>query len=348
MKRIKGKIHFFISKILHKIWFSKDYSMALVILKAFALLHYFILKFKKQEKKSLLEPFIICVGNITVGGSGKTPCIISLYNALESSGYNVALMTRGYVPYGKTIKDIIKIRKGEQNNYDVNIVGDEALLLSSVATTYISSNRLQAAEIAANDGFGIVLMDDGLQNSKLESDYKICVFDSEYGVGNGYLIPAGPLREKFEDRVVDATIVVMRSEVVQTKLKRLLQNIPIDKIFEASMEVKNPELFIDKKYVCVGGIGHPEKFFDSAIKVGANVLKTFSFPDHYQYLEDDLLEIYSYGCRVLTTAKDFKRIPEKFHQMTDVLEIELKFDSDKIIKDILEKIKEKDIKNKVS
>jgi tetraacyldisaccharide 4'-kinase len=341
MKRIKKKIHFFFNTILHKIWFGKHYGNVFSLLQLLSLIYYFILKLKKQGKKSLLKPFVICVGNITVGGTGKTPCIIALYRALESSGYNIALMTRGYVPYGKKITDVIKINQGEQHNYDVNIVGDEALLLSSVATTYISSDRLKAAEIAANDGFDIILMDDGLQNTKLESDYTFCVFDSEYGIGNGYLLPAGPLREKFDDRVVDSIIIVMRSNTIQSKLQKLLKNISADKIFESSIEVKNPELFINKEYICLAGIGHPEKFFDSAKHIGINVLKTFAFPDHYQYSDDDLLEIYNYGCRVLTTAKDFKRIPEKFHQMTDVLEIELHFNSEIIVQDILQRVKEK-------
>ena len=218
-----------------------------------------------------------------------------------------------------------------------------ALLLSSIAITYISSDRLQAAIMAAKDGVNILLMDDGLQNTKLEIDYKICVFDSEYGVGNGYLLPAGPLRERFEDRVdeLDKIVVVKRSELIQSELQSLLKNISSDKILEASIEVKNPERFNDKEYVCIAGIGYPEKFFDSARKVGVNILKTFSFPDHYEYLEEDLLDIYDFGCRVLTTAKDFKRIPKRFHTMTDVLDIELKLDSEVIIKDILQKMDQK-------
>ena len=93
MKRIKKKIHVFVNKFVNNIWFYKSYKVTLILLKVFSLIYYFILKCKTQEKKSLLNPFIVCVGNITVGGSGKTPCVIALYRKLEGLGSNVAFMT---------------------------------------------------------------------------------------------------------------------------------------------------------------------------------------------------------------------------------------------------------------
>jgi tetraacyldisaccharide 4'-kinase len=340
MKRIKDKkeLHIRINAFFHKVWFSNESTVFFPILKILSNIYYFILRNKKQDKKSIEKSFVICVGGINVGGTGKTPCAIEIYNQLNEFGKRVAFVTRGYIPGGESINKVIKISRGEKA--DVATVGDEALLLSRVGDTYVSRDRFKAAEIASNDGTEIIIMDDGLQNRSLQSDYKICVFDSEYGVGNGYLLPAGPLREKFEDRVndIDKIIVIRRSEAIQRELEIILSEVPQEKIVNARICIKNPEGFQNRDYVCVAGIGHPEKFFATAESAGVIIVKRYAFPDHYEYSEDDLAEAFSHGCRVLTTAKDFKRIPERFHSMTDVLEIELRFDSNEFISEIANKI----------
>ncbi len=338
MKRIKRKLYIWINAFFHKVWFGSGSTVFFPILKILSKVYYFILRNKKQDKKSIEKSFVICVGGINVGGTGKTPCAIGICNQLNELGKRVAFVTRGYIPGGKSITKVIKIPMGEKS--DAKTVGDEALLLSCITDTYVSRDRFKAAEMASDDGAEIIIMDDGLQNRTLQSNYSICVFDSEYGVGNGYLLPAGPLREKFEDRVndIDKIILIRRSFTIQSELEKLLLKVPKNKIVDAKICVKNPEKFQNRDYVCLAGIGHPEKFFETAESAGVIIVKSYAFPDHYEYSEDDLLEVFSHGCRVLTTTKDLKRIPQRFHDMTDVLEIELRFDSNEFISEILSKI----------
>jgi tetraacyldisaccharide 4'-kinase len=337
MKRIKKGLYTLVTSLSYKVWFCNEFKSLLPILKILSNIYYFILRNKKQEQKSINRSFVFCIGGINVGGTGKTPCAIELCKQIKQFKQSVAFVTRGYIPGGKSIKNVIKISKDKE--IDVQTVGDEALLLSSVADTYVSQDRFKAAKMASEDGAEIIIMDDGLQNTKLQSDYKICVFDSEYGVGNAYLLPAGPLRERFEDRIndIDKIVIIRRSEVIQNKLLHLLRRVPEHKIVEAKICVSNPERFYNREYVCIAGIGYPEKFFETAKSVGVIIIKSYAFPDHYEYSEYDLQEVFSHGHRVLTTAKDFKRIPHRFHNMTDVLEIELKFDSNEFIGDILSK-----------
>lgn len=337
MKRIKRELYIWINGFFHKVWFGNESTVFFPILKILSKVYYFILRNKKQDKKSVEKSFVICVGGINVGGTGKTPCAIGICNQLNELGKRVAFVTRGYIPGGRSITEVIKISRGEKS--DAKTVGDEALLLSCITDTYVCRDRFKAAEMASYDGAEIIIMDDGLQNRTLQSNYSICVFDSEYGVGNGYLLPAGPLREKFEERVnyIDKIILIRRSEAIQSELEKLLQSVPQKKIVDAKICVKNPEKFSGKSYVCLAGIGHPEKFFKTAEAAGVRIIKRYAFPDHYEYSEDDLSEVFSHGCRVLTTTKDFKRIPQRFNDMTDVLKIELKFDSNDFIKEIVDK-----------
>jgi tetraacyldisaccharide 4'-kinase len=338
MKRIKRELYIWINPFFHKVWFGSESTVFFPILKILSKIYYFILRAKKQDKKSVEKSFVICVGGINVGGTGKTPCAIGICNQLNELGKRVAFVTRGYIPGGRSITEVIKIPMGQE--YDVKTVGDEALLLSSVANTYVSRDRFKAAEMASDDVAEIIIMDDGLQNRTLQSNYSICVFDSEYGVGNGYLLPAGPLREKFEDRVndIDKIILIRRSFTIQSELEKLLLKVPKNKIVDTKICVKNPEKFQNRDYVCLAGIGHPEKFFETAESAGVIIKQRYAFPDHYEYSEDDLSEVFSHGCRVLTTTKDLKRIPQRFHDMTDVLEIELRFDSNEFISEILSRI----------
>jgi tetraacyldisaccharide 4'-kinase len=338
MKRIKRELYIWVNTFCCKVWFSSEATVFFPILKILSKVYYFILRHKKQDKKSVEKSFVICVGGINVGGTGKTPCAIEICNQLNELGKRVAFVTRGYIPGGRSITEVIKISRGEKS--DAKTVGDEALLLSCITDTYVCRDRFKAAEMASYDGAEVIIMDDGLQNRTLQSDYQICVFDSEYGVGNGHLLPAGPLREKFEDKVndIDKIIIIRRSEAIQRELEILLKKVLQDKIVDARIAIKNPERFQNRDYVCVAGIGHPEKFFETAEASGVIIKQRYAFPDHYEYSEDDLLEVFSHGCRVLTTAKDFNRIPQRFHDMTDVFEIEMKFDSNEFISEILSRI----------
>ncbi|MFV0627474.1 MAG: tetraacyldisaccharide 4'-kinase [Alphaproteobacteria bacterium] len=274
---------------------------------------------------------VICVGNLTAGGTGKTPVAISLAKMLKNNGYNPFFISRGY---GGSLKGIIV----DNEKHTAKEVGDEPLLLSRQASVSINSDRVKAAQLAIQNGADILIMDDGFQNPWLKKDVSFIVVDGGFGFGNKYPIPAGPLREFFGPgmRRADAVIIVGKDE---KKLERKIHK-PIFKAF-VKPELKKIE---DEKIVAFAGIGRPEKFYNSLQELGANVIQTIDFPDHHFYTEKELNEIIEsatkHKAQIFTTSKDFVKIPYSFQKHFNVLEIEVEWEKDSYIENfILDKIK---------
>ena len=146
----------------------------------------------------------ICVGNLTVGGSGKTPTAIAIAQGLQASGKNVHFVTKGYGRKSKNI-GVVKVKSQPAEE-----VGDEPLLLAQTAPTWVADSRAEGAKQADAAGADIIIMDDGFQSSEVEKDFSLVVIDGGYGLGNGKVMPAGPLREKPEKGLkrADAILVI--------------------------------------------------------------------------------------------------------------------------------------------
>ncbi|MDD3029031.1 MAG: tetraacyldisaccharide 4'-kinase [Alphaproteobacteria bacterium] len=262
---------------------------------------------------------VVCVGNVVAGGAGKTPVALALSRILKTRKARPVFVTRGYGGTGAlTCVDLLR--------HSVQDVGDEALLLAAEAPTWVCRNRVKALREAEMNG-SVVIMDDGLQNPRVAPTASVLVVDGEVGLGNGRIIPAGPLREPFTEALkrVCAMIIVGRFDTQNLAAKATVP------VFRAHLEPDIPQGFIKQgRFVAFSGIARPEKFFATARALGLDLVKTVPFPDHYVFSEadrDDLrLEAEVNGAYLLTTEKDAVRLPQAFRESVIVLPVKLVFD----------------------
>ncbi|PPR79100.1 MAG: Tetraacyldisaccharide 4'-kinase [Alphaproteobacteria bacterium MarineAlpha2_Bin1] len=302
-----------------KFWSKPSFLSSLLLpLSHIYLLLYICRKFFFKKRKVNIP--IICVGNITMGGAGKTPIAISLAKFLISKGLNPHFLTRGYK--GK-LKGPVLVSK-EHSSRDV---GDEPILLSEIAPTWVSQNKQDGAILALENNADLIIMDDGLQNDSLYKDLSILVIDGGFGFGNKKLIPAGPLREtpRRASKKIDFIIFVNDPE----------RNVKLDlssfkcPILESDIETILDDIDLNKNFSGFCGIGRPEKFFSSLKKSGIKLKFSRSFPDHHQYSEDEIMKIIEDAniekSEVLTTKKDWVRLPENAKLMISYLDCRIKF-----------------------
>jgi tetraacyldisaccharide 4'-kinase len=264
---------------------------------------------------------VICVGNVTIGGTGKTPVVHALVKILRDHGKQPAILLRGY---GGTVKGPLAV---DGSTHKVQDVGDEALLHASIATTIVSANRVAGAHFIEKDSWTThIVMDDGLQNPHLEKTISLLVIDGEVGFGNERIFPAGPLRETVEDvtrRVRAAVIIGQDNYNLVTRLGFLFP------VFRAELKAKNADMFDGKPVLAFAGIGRPEKFFASLEQVGAHVFEAVSFGDHHPYADAEIEKILQRAEKgrmiSVTTRKDWVRLPKRYQSAVQVLDVELKW-----------------------
>jgi tetraacyldisaccharide 4'-kinase len=243
---------------------------------------------------------VLCVGNLTAGGSGKTPVAMALARMLETRGQTVVFLTRGY---GGRLSGPVRVDPTRHSAVDV---GDEALLLAAVAPTVVSRDRARGAEFADTLGAQAIVMDDGFQNFQLAKDLSIVVIDAESGFGNGRLIPAGPLREPVEQGLQRADAVALMGDGAFA--------LPAfgGPVFRAVLCPSAPVGLSGRAVFAIAGIGRPEKFFRTLEAMGARVIGTKAFPDHHPYtaqeIEDAKREAANARALLVTTEKDIVRI----------------------------------------
>jgi tetraacyldisaccharide 4'-kinase len=258
-----------------------------------------------RARQARAHPFrsrarVLCVGNLTAGGSGKTPVAMALARMLIARGHKVVLLSRGY---GGRLGGPLLVDPARHSAADV---GDEALLLAAVARTIVARDRARGAELADSLGASVIVMDDGFQNFQLAKDVSLLVIDGETGFGNRRLIPAGPLREPISQGLARADAVVLMGEGAFSLPSS------VGPIFRAVMLPSWPDPFAGRLVFAIAGIGRPEKFFHTLEAMGARIAGTRAFPDHHRYT---LLELEAVkriaanaGALLVTTEKDFVRI----------------------------------------
>ena len=258
-----------------------------------------------RAEAALAQPYrtkarVVCVGNLTAGGSGKTPIAITLGTMLAARGYKVFYLTRGY--RGR-LTGPVEVDPTQHTSVDV---GDEPLLLASHAPVIVARNRAEGGRLADSRGADIIVMDDGLQNFQLAKDLSLVVIDAEAGFGNGRLIPAGPLREPVAQGLAraDGVILVGNGEnVLPTSSAPLMR---------AHLVPERPESWHGRKVFAFAGIGRPEKFFETLRCLGAEIADTRVFPDHHRYTLAELAMLRKDAederARLVTTEKDFVRL----------------------------------------
>lgn len=261
---------------------------------------------------------VFCVGNLTAGGVGKTPVCLSLVKLLQEMGKKPFILSRGY---GGTLKNVLVDPKVHTSAE----VGDEPLLLSKQAPVVVHPDRSEGARLACALGADCLVMDDGFQNPTLFKDVSFLVFEGAYGVGNGLVIPSGPLRESFQSGIKRAQAVVMIGHDEQNIAQRV--SLPT---FHAKIKEVQPE-DAPRDVLAFAGIGHPEKFYASLEKCGFHVVETFDFPDHHFYTREELTALIkkadAENLALYTTTKDFVKIPSDLQSKFRVLEIEVAWDN---------------------
>lgn len=272
----------------------------------------------RTHKPSETTVPVICIGNITAGGTGKTPVSLSIAKMLETEMYHPFFVTRGYG--GKQKNVLVNYKK-----HSAQEVGDEPLLLASQAPTVVNPNRYAAAQIAVSQGADIIIMDDGFQNPSLRKDLSFLVFDGAYGVGNGRVLPAGPLRETFADGIKRANALIILGKDKHHLAER--SNLPV--FYGHTEPVQTTMNKAD--VLAFAGIGHPQKFYRTLQQCQFNVVKTIDFPDHHFYTNKEIAEIVATAkeknLEIYTTSKDYVKIPSLYKSAINVLEVAIVWDN---------------------
>ena len=264
---------------------------------------------------------VICVGNISVGGTGKTPFTAYLCQLLRLQGISTCILMRGYG--GRQRGPII----ADPALHSAADIGDEALMLSQNELVCISRDRVAGARfIAANLAVDVIIMDDGMQNPWLKKDMSLAVFDGTAGLGNGRILPSGPLRQTVAAARPLIDMAVINGEDKTNLHSMLAQNLPCLK----ARLLPNPETAEQIKgraLVGFAGIGRPQRFFDTLGECGADLVKALPFADHHLYSEADLtrlhLEATQLGAELITTQKDWVRLPPEWRERVLVLDVSL-------------------------
>ena len=304
-------------------WDSKKQGIFSTILFPFTILtniNNFLLSI--SNKKINNKIFSICVGNIYVGGTGKTPLAIKLYQILNKNHKGVVVGKKFYSSHT-----------------------DEINLLKKKVNTLIKNKRSLIIQEAIKKNKKIIIFDDGLQDKALKYDLNFVCFDTMNWIGNGNLIPAGPIREKINSLKKFDAVFLKNISKPNNKIIKIIKKInPKIKIFNTRYKILNFNNFsLKDKYLIFSGIGNPDSFFE-ILKINKFLIKDqFIFPDHYSYTEKDFLNIIErskeLNTKIITTEKDFIKIPKRYQKKIKCLKVDLEINNQKkLINFINEKI----------
>ena len=288
-----------------KFWDNSRLSFWSIILYPLSLLFLFgssLIKFLKIKNKFSIP--IICVGNIYIGGTGKTPLALEIFEIIKLIGKNPAFVKKGY-----------------------NYLYDEIQMLEKKGKIYSNKNRKEAINSLISDNYDVAILDDGFQDLSIEKDFSILCFNSRQLLGNGFLIPSGPLRENLNSiKRADCILINGNRNInFENKISKINKSV---KIFYSKYRIKNEENFKNKEVIAFAGIGNPENFFHLLNENNINIKKTYSFPDHYSYSKNDFNKILeNENIKFVTTEKDYLRMNNEQKQRCDFVKIELEIEN---------------------
>jgi len=286
-------------------------------------------------RRAIARPYrapvpVICVGNLVAGGSGKTPVALSLAAILATRGIETAIVMRGY---GGQLAGPVRV---DPEIHDADAVGDEALLAAGRTSCWVARDRAAGVRAAVDAGVAAIILDDGFQNAHIAKDLSMVVVDAAYGFGNGRLIPAGPLRERIADGLAraDAIVLVGDPGMDPGELAAVAQP-----VLRAMLEPVEGGRFAGAAVVAFAGIGRPEKFFTSLRALGARLVAARGFADHHRYRGGELdalrRDAASAGAQLVTTAKDWVRLPQAERADIAVLDVELRWRDEPALREVL-------------
>lgn len=276
---------------------------------------------------------VISVGNLTVGGTGKTPVVRDLVPRLTDFGFRPAVILRGY---GGTEKGPLRVDPDKHRAVDV---GDEALLHSRDGMTFVARKRIDGAYQATEAGAKAIILDDGHQHTSLAKDLSLVVVDGAVGFGNRRLIPAGPLRENIADGMARTDAVILMGEDTTGIVSRLPDGMPV---LRATLEPSPEAAYLNaRKVVAFAGLGRPGKFFNTLVQLGAHVVAAHPFDDHHLYRPADIQtildEAFALDALPVTTEKDAMRLSPDQRQQVNVLRIGVQWKDSAALNALLER-----------
>jgi len=287
-----------------KFWDSSKFSIWIILffpISILFLLFSFINKLKIPKKFPIP---IICVGNIYVGGTGKTPLVSKIFNIAKSLGKNPGFIKKYY-----------------------DYLNDEISILQKIGATFVSKNRVEAINNLMENNNDLAILDDGFQDFTIKKNFSILCFNEKQWIGNGFIMPSGPLREKLSAiKRADCVIINGNKNIkIEDQIYKKNKNV---KIFYSQYKPINIDRFKDKKICAFAGIGNPSNFFDLLKENKLNLINTISFPDHYKLSKSDheYLLSNSKDAILLTTEKDHCRIDDDYKKNIEFLKIELEID----------------------
>tara|TARA_B100000029_G_scaffold359565_1_gene352413 strand:- start:183 stop:1109 length:927 start_codon:yes stop_codon:yes gene_type:complete len=286
-----------------KFWVTPKISFLAILLYPISLLILLFSYFSKKKSPKKFHIPIICIGNIYLGGTGKTPLALEIYKITKSLGKKPAFIKKKY-----------------------DYLEDEIKMLKKNGTTFVNKKRIKAIELLINEKNDLAILDDGFQDFTIEKNFSVVCFNQKQWIGNGLVIPSGPLREKFSaiNRAQCVFINGKKNPEIEEKIYKENTNI---QIFYSNFKLININKFKDKKIIAFAGIGNPSNFFDLLKENNLNVLNEISFPDHYKFSKSDLdklmLESINKNATLITTEKDYFRIDENYKNNIECAKVEI-------------------------
>ena len=324
-----------------KFWYLKKDTLYSRILYPFSLIFRLGTKIRNIVSITNISNLpIICVGNIVIGGAGKTPVSLKIGKILIKAGYKPHFISKGYA-------GIIKTSTQVKNWHSPKSVGDESLLLAEIAPTWIGINRNKSIALAEKKGGNCIIMDDGFQNPTINKDFSIIVINSSQEFGNKRVIPSGPLRESIKRGLARTNLIIVIGNVTKYLKDTIPDHIPV---ISANFKINNEnKIFKGQRITAFAGIAYPEKFFKSLREQGAKVVKEITYPDHHIFDENDLLSLAETANKtnsiLVSTQKDFVRIPKSYRALINTLEGEIVFENEDLLKEIIINVIENHLQN---
>ena len=289
-----------------KFWDNPKLSIWSILFFPFSLIYFFLSYIKQLKRSKKFHVPVVCVGNIYLGGTGKTPLAKEIFKITRSLGKNPAFVKKYY-----------------------NYLEDEIKMLEGMGKTFAAKERAEGIELLIKNNNNIAILDDGFQDFSIRKNCSILCFNQKQWIGNGFLIPSGPLRERLSS-IKRADCIVINGDkdnIIENQINKIKQL----KIFYTKYKPKNLEILKDKKIFAFAGIGNPLNFFELLKKNNLQLLNYQSFPDHYNYKKKDLDNLKSkakeLNALLLTTEKDYCRIDSDFRKGIEKLDVDLEIDS---------------------